>query len=298
MHDLDIAGLTNALTDVIVSVTDDELKEFNLRKGVFNSNVDARVYEIISRRKAKMFHGGSSANVIHGAAALGLNAALFGTVGNDECGESYIQHVKEARIISCVSIADGPSGLCYTLVSSDGEKTAFAKIGVAGAYNFDIRQLEKTKIFHTSGYELLTNPQKTEETIDYAKKKGALISFDLACPGVVRERKRLESLLDSVSVLFTTEEEASALTTVASLADLKCPVRVLKKGKNGSVVIQGKKAYAIPIYEVKVVNTNGAGDAYAAGFLFGYIRGFGAEECGHFGSYLASRVCAREEAHL
>jgi len=303
----DLAALTNAITDIIVEVTDRELNRIGLRKGFYNSKANIsyeEFLEMISSKKSVSVPGGSPANVIHGASALSLETALLGTVGNDNYGQEYIKDLEKSNIKPLLNIAEGPSGLCYVLVTPDGEKTSTAKMGVAGRYDFDLGQLKQAKIFHTSGYELMTNPERTMETTDYAKKIGAKISFDLADPNAVeRERKNMEELLDNIDILFATEHEARELTGHGLNKSLDylsetCTVVAIKKGKHGSVVKQGEESYNIPICDVKVVNTNGAGDAYAAGFLFGYSRGFPLKECGHVGSYFASRVCAIKESHL
>ncbi len=303
----DITGLTNALTDVIIRVTDIELQKVGLTKGFFHekSSFDyEQLLQILVGRKIKTVQGGSPANVIHGAARMGLKTALFGTVGGDDFGKKYVKALQKARVQCLFSWQEGASGMCYTLVTPDGEKTSFARLGVAGMYNPDLERLKETKLFHTSGYELLTNPAWVMDAIEYAKKLKRKVSFDLADPdAIVAQRWNLEDLLEGeqIDILFATEEEAEKLTGyhgVKALRQLSCPISVLKKGSKGSYVREGGKNYRIPVYKTEVINTNGAGDAYAAGFLFGYLKKFAVEECGRMGSYLASRVCGREKARF
>lgn len=303
---MDIAALTSAITDIIIRVTDDDLHRFGIRKGVLNNScVDEEKFqkEILSKER-EMVPAGSSANVVFNASAFKLQTSLLGTVGNDSIGRNYIQSLNEAGISPLLSVSDGPSGVCYVLVTPDTERTFLTKIGIAYKYDFDLSKLGKTRIFHTSGYELLTNPERTKESIQYAKNKGAKISFDLSDPIVItRHRTDLEAVLQTTDFLFATTEEAEELTGRLgenSLDELRylCPVVALKRGKDGSVVSDGKNKYVIPAYNTLIINTCGAGDAYTAGFLYGQILGFSLNECGHLGSYFASKVCGRKESHL
>jgi sugar/nucleoside kinase (ribokinase family) len=303
----DLTGLTNAITDILIEVSEEELNQLGFKKG-FTNGLDHDTY-----RKFKTFFlgektvirpGGSPFNVVYSASVLGLETALFGSIGNDFTGLDYISSLHKAGINSLLSISEGKSGICNVLITPDGEKTSFSIIGVAKKFDFDLSKMKETKIFHTSGYELLTNPERTKESIEYAKNIGAKLSFDLADPSVIKyQRKNIENIVEKTDILFVTEEEAGELTGIYTEESIRlissiCPIIAYKKGKNGSIASNGREQHKIPIYEVKVVNTCGAGDAYAAGFLFGYIKGFSIQKCGYFGSYIASRICARNESHL
>lgn len=298
----DLAGLTNAVTDIIIRVTDEELEKCGLKKGFRNENFDSGFLSNLLKSEHIAVPGGSPANVIKNASMLGLDTSLFGTVGNDAYGKKYAEYFRKYGVSTFLDVAKGGSGLCYVLVAPDGEKASVVDMGVAGRHRFC--NLKQATVFHTSGYELLANENKTLEAIRNAKQLGAAISFDLADPFAVKtKRKAVEELLPEISVLFATQEEAVELTGLKPRQSLEelvriCPLVAMKKGKKGSVVRDAKSQYMIPAYKANVVNTNGAGDAYAAGFLFGFIRGLSPEECGHFGSYLASRVCSMEAPHL
>jgi sugar/nucleoside kinase (ribokinase family) len=302
----DIAALTNAITDITVEVDEAFLGRYGLRKASFNHTRDyeASFKDELSRMPHEITPAGSSANVLFNLASFGLYTSLLGTVGDDAVGENYLKAIYEARIYSLINISRGPSAVCYVMITPDHERTMLTKIGVAYRYDFNLSKLDASKIFHTSGFELLTNPERTLETIDHAKAKGAKISFDLSDPVVItRHRDDLESVLDKTDILFATTEEAGALTgiyTDSSLDELKdiCPIVALKKGKDGSIVTDGKSRHIIPAYPVRLVNTNGAGDAYAAGFLYSYFLGESIETCGQTGSCAASTVCGRKESHL
>jgi sugar/nucleoside kinase (ribokinase family) len=308
---IDLLGLTNAMTDITVHVMDKELKDLGLKKGFLNrsGHYDMDALEaVIEKKDKKVFQAGSPANVVFGAAHLGLQTGLIASVGDDPVGSIYLDIVVAKGITPYFNKTEGRSGICYIMVTPDGEKTIVARVGLAGQYKFNLKIMDSPKIAHTSGYELLTNPQKTIEFIHRNEEKGAKISFDLADPSVVRS-KRMEivyGILHSLDVVFVTEEELSALDEInpdmkrTTLDDLikQVPIVVLKKGKKGSVVFHKTQSYKIPIYPVEVVNTNGAGDAYAAGFLCGLHKKLPVEECGHFASKYAASVCEIEGSHF
>ena len=304
---VELAGLTNALTDIIAKVTDDDIKRLRLQKGYYNSQVGVTHQEfltLLSQRESITIPGGSPMNVIHGATNLGVETALFGTVGDDKYGIEYVKFLEAAGIQSLINQIKGPSGICFVLVTPDGEKTSITSMGVAGDYNCDLSELASAKIFHTSGYELRTNPQKTLEALDYAKNIGAQISFDLADPDtVIGESVNLKELIPKIDMLFMTEAESTTLTGLSpedGLLEISqfCPIAILKKGKRGSTVMHRRSKYEIPIYKVEVVNTLGAGDAYTAGFLSGYIQGYPVDDWGKIGSHYAGMVCSVEGPHL
>jgi len=299
----DIATLTNAITDVTVPLTDAELSILGFTKGFSNTRAKvsyAEFLELINNREKKYSPAGSPANVAFDVAYLGLESCVYGTVGKDMHGDQYIESLKRAGITSGITQLDGPSAICYIMVTPDGEKSSVTMMGIGSQYVFDVHMMHSARLFHTSGYELITNPSKTVEFIDYFKRNKALISFDFADPKVImRERGSLEKILPKIDILFVTEEEAQAYgnDAVAELLNI-CTIVALKKGKKGSCVISRKEKYDIPIYPILVVNTNGAGDAYAAGFLFSYLQGENLESCGRNGSYIAAKVCAIPKSHL
>jgi sugar/nucleoside kinase (ribokinase family) len=304
-----ILGLTNALTDIVVKVTEKEFERLNIKKGStngFSKINEAILNKIISRRKKSYQTGGSPGNVIFNSYRLGLKAALMGTVGTDDIGQNYLHELEKTDIFYVINKTKGKSGRVYVLVTPDKERTQITDIGVAAKFDFSTNPVPYDNgIFHLTGYETASNPERVLELLEeFTQDRRTKISFDLACDSMIKQaRNPIEKIVQNTDILFATEEEATELTGLKSYKALKelsktVPIVILKKGKNGSVVKHGKKQHEIPVYPAKVKNTCGAGDAYASGFLYGQIRGFSLEECGRFGSYIASRVCAREESHL
>ncbi|MDP3027816.1 MAG: adenosine kinase [Nanoarchaeota archaeon] len=309
MEQINLMALGNALTDIIIKVREKELEDLGVKKGggagIGKLNPDL-FSKILSGKKQEICQAGSPTNTIFNASRLGLKTGLIGSIGYDSVGELYLETLKKYNIKEIFNRTKGKSGVCYILVTPDGERTNIASLGVSGCFNPDFKELEKlrAKIFHTSGYEVASNPEKAEEIVNYFKNKGAKISFDLAAESMVRkQRKTIENIVEKTDILFATEEEARELTGKAPSKALKelakiCNIVSLKRGKKGSDVKQKSEQYKIPAYPTELINTCGAGDAYASGFLFYYLRQFSLEECGRMGSYIASRACGIKSSHL
>lgn len=301
---MDIVTLTNALTDIVVEVSEDEIVSLGLKKG-FSSHPNMSTDEFAKwafGRKHFVSTGGSPANVAINCAVLGLETALVGAVGDDDTGREYIDSITRCGVSSLINIVNGRSAVCYILVTPDKERTPVAAMGVGAMYKPDLRRI-KTKFFHTSCYELASNPSETIRITEYMRKV-CPVSIDLADPKMIRKnRYAVETLLKSASMVFATREEAEELTgknyeSAFEQMGIMFNTVCLKMGKDGSRIRRGKEEFFIPSYKVGVVNTNGAGDAYASGVITGISRGLSIEQAGYFGSYIASCVCAKKEAHL
>lgn len=306
----ELAGLDNCMTDVIVDISFAELKRFGLKRGLSNGHVTNfdEIIRAISTREQYVVEGGSATNVVQNATALGIKSAFLGTVGNDDFGRNYINAVEKNNIETIISVEDGHSPVCYILVTPDHEKTSIERIGVGARHTYDYSKIKEAKVFHTTGYALDANPERVVAAAEYFSNLGSRISFDLSSPRAIKNNQKAVGLiLDMTHILFMTEEEADALTGLEPVKALEemcrqCSIVVLKKGERGSVVRKNSKGgceqYEIPIVKVKVVNTNGAGDAYQSGFLTAYLRGKSLEQCGHYGSEIASRVVGIKDSHL
>ena len=304
---IDMAGLSNLYTDIIVSVGDGELEKLGVKKGSWTSakKVDGKILEEVVRGKERrVCYAGSPANTVFNCANLGLATMMFGSLGQDEIGRGYREELQRAGIKQNIASVCGKSGMIYALISLDGERTFIAEKGVAGNFGFDYRDLKDVRLLHTSAYELETNKEVTKRCIKMVKENGGEISFDMAGVSSVRSmRGEIENILGDVDIMFITEEEAEEFGGESPYKVFKklskvCGKVALKKGACGSSVREGCREYHIPIYETKVVTTCGAGDGYAAGFLFGYLKDFSIKGCGEWGSEVASNVCGIIDSHL
>jgi len=303
---LDLITLTNCLTDITVEAEEQDLDRLEIQRGITNSPSRIKLkefYEFIKTKEKKYFQAGSPGNVAFNSARQNITTGLFGSVTKDELGKCYVNAVKSAGIKPFVKVCKGRSGVCYILITPDGERHMVADVGVAGNFDYELNG-KKAKIMHTSGYEVGSNPQGAEKVLDYMKAKGARISFDLASPRMIqKERETIERIAGKSDILFMTEDEAIELKNQEPMKTLeemseKCEFTILKKGKMGSVVRRGCEQHDISVVKVQLVNVCGAGDAYASGFLAGILKGYSLEDCGMNGSYIASRVCAIEGSHL
>jgi hypothetical protein len=303
----DVLALTNAITDIFIEVSDQELKELGFKKGVVNDKELFYAhpdFQRLEKSAVKIIPGGSPANVAHSTAVLGLKSGLAGTVGNDELGREYKRDVKKSGLENLLATGNGRSGVCYILVTPDGEKTPVPDIRVAKKFSFDKKKLLEYSIFHTSAYELITNPGFVLDIMRDAKKKGLELSFDLADPAIPRIiRKDINEALGLVDYLTLTEKELESYTGLdqeRSIRELqgKHKILAIKKGEQGSEIITPDARYKIDRVPVNVINTTGAGDTYLAGILYGVPQGWHPKDCGRMGSYVAAQVCGQVGARL
>lgn len=319
-----LTALENTPVDYTADVSDDFLKEHGFQKGGFNG-ISTKLRKSLEQCvKFEKSPGGSAANVCHGFANLGMRAAFIGSVGNDENGEFYANELKNAGIAPCVNEKKGPNGICMTFITPDKERTFAVNMGESSSlwpWQFDSEDIRHSNFFHTTAYALDSMYWTVKRAMKIAKKNDVKISFDLASvTSIKRHRRRIRHLLDNyVDIVFANEEEAMAFTgenTIgAALTNdaLKYKkkhthsehVVVLKLGSEGARICSDAKwgrrgVYAaIPAYRVsEVKNTNGAGDAFAAGFLYGIAKDYDFIKAGKIGALYASKIVEVESARL
>jgi len=302
----DVVGLGNAIMDALVKIEDDTLLErLGLVRGQMHPVDHARWIEVLGkvRHLGVEFHsGGSCANTVATIALCGGNVIYGGQVGADEFGSRYAQSLEAACGRHALHIDRAlPTGKCLSLISArDGERTMLTDLGAAihlsklGGLAGDLAQ---ARLFHTTGYTFLGGAMRETAfaAIQIAEANNVPISFDVADPFVARTiRDDVVALIkDHVSVAFLNREEAEIITgkpvqeAIEELASWADTV-VVKLGGQGSVVLQGGNRYDIPVFPVKVADTTGAGDIYAGGFLYGWLRGLPPATCGELGSRLAA----------
>lgn len=309
----DVAGIGNALMDALVLVDDENLvDELGLVRGIMHPVDHAAwedVYDRVKHLGVTLDSGGSCANVIATLGRLGARVVYRGQVGDDELGRIYAARMIESCGHVALKVAPGHhTGKCLSIISKrDAERTMVTDLGAAitlddlGDYG---HVLASANIAHFTGYTLL--PGKMRELIEgamaQAKAGGARISLDVADPFVVNATKDYlwEVLNKYVDIAFLNAEEARALTDeapekAARIVAERAGVRTVcvKLGGRGSIVFHEGAEYAIPIYKVKAVDTTGAGDAYAGGFLYGMSRHWSPELSGQLGSRVAALAVAQ-----
>ncbi len=298
-----VLGIGNALVDLLIEVDDDKLlSELNLPKGSMQL-VDNKTKDVIAEKSKNlpksMASGGSAANTIHGLARLGTEAAFIGTVGNDELGKFFNDDLLSSKIKPLLIISENNTGLASTLISKDGERTFGTFLGAAIELSEDSlseNSFAGYDIFHIEGY-LVQNHKLVEQALKFAKANGMKVSIDLASYNVVEDN--LDFLKDMiknyVDIVFANEEEAKAFTGLEPEEALEqisnmVDIAVVKVGKEGSFIKSGNEKLKIGVIDTTVVDTTGAGDLYAAGFLHGIVNNKDFEYSGKLGSLLAGTV--------
>jgi len=298
-----IIGIGNALVDVLTQLKSDQLLEdLKLPKGsmqLVDAERSAQIQKKSKLLKKQMASGGSAANTIHGLAKLGVETAFIGSVGKDDTGKFFEEDLKASGIRPVLLYTDSPSGIANGMISPDGERTFGTFLGAALDLSADKLKSEYFKdydVLHVEGY-LVQNHELLEKILQLAKQNGLKISLDLASYNVVEDN--LEFLRNMVKqyvdIVFANEEEAKAfsekepreaLDFIAGLAD----IAVVKVGSKGSMVKQGDQVVNIQPVKANPLDTTGAGDLYASGFLYGLVNDLGFEKAGAIGSLLSGTV--------
>ncbi len=298
-----VLGMGNALTDILLQIESDAvLEELKLPKGSMQLIDESKLDEIRSKvaiEKSVMATGGSASNTINGIAKLGVPAGFFGKVGRDEIGTFFMNDTLANGVEPLLQYSSSPSGNCTVLVSADGERTLCTYLGAAAELTpEDITEslFEGYSIFHIEGY-LVQNHELIRKAVRLAKEAGLLVSVDLASYNVVEANLLFlkEMISDYVDIVFANEEEARAFTGMEPKEALihiagHCDIAVVKIGKEGSFVKSGDAVHTISPFLAKSIDTTGAGDLYAAGFLYGLALGLPLDVCGKTGSLVSSKV--------
>jgi sugar/nucleoside kinase (ribokinase family) len=316
----DVLALGNAIVDVIARADDDFLVKQAMRKGSMSLIDEIRAAQIYDAMGPGMeISGGSAANTIVGVAGFGARAAFIGRVKDDPLGNVFTHDIRAAGVsFETAPSAEGPStGRCYVLVTPDGERTMHTFLGAAQDLHprdIDEEAVASAAISYLEGY--LWDPPHAKEAFrkaaaiaHQAKRLVALSLSDAFC--VDRWRDEFQHLLRSgvVDLLFCNEAEVRSLYQTAdfdtAVAALRADARhaVVTRSAAGCIVVEGPQTAVVPACRVdRVVDTTGAGDLFAAGFLFGLCRGLGDERSARLGALAAAEVIshlgARPETSL
>ncbi|MDI9551067.1 MAG: adenosine kinase [Bacteroidota bacterium] len=299
-----ILGIGNALTDVLAILPDEKmLQEYRLPPGSMQ-HVDLETGdEIWSRLKklgVKYVVGGSAANTITCTSILGMPSGFIGKVGDDELGHLYKSTLEQYGVKTTLLTGTKGSGRAMCFITGPNAERTFADyMGAAlELVPEDLKpdDFEGYDYFHIEGY-LVQNQDLIRKAVQMAKDAGCKISIDMASYNVVESNKAFfHNLLDKqINIVFANESEARAFTkkepreAVDELAR-QCEIAVVKIGKDGSMVKQGDEYHYIEAWPADTIDATGAGDTYAAGFLYAHSLGMPLKICGEVGSILAAKV--------
>lgn len=298
-----ILGIGSALVDILTQIPDENLlNELNLPKGSMtyvDAQTSVKIGEKLAHIGSQMASGGSAANTMSGLSKLGIETGFLSKVGNDEVGRFFEKQMSESHVKPLLLKSDTPSGRVQALVTPDGERTFATCLGAAAEMRLDDifpELFDGWDFFYVEGY-LVANPKMLKKAISTAKAQGLTIAIDLASYNVVEEsRDFLMELIDEyIDIVFANEQEARALTSMEPEAALhflaeRCRIAVVKVGAKGAFVQRGEEAVCVPPLKADVVDTTGAGDMWAAGFLAGLVKGKPLQKCGMMGAIVAKNV--------
>jgi sugar/nucleoside kinase (ribokinase family) len=298
-----ILGLGNALVDILITLQDDTfLSENGLPKGsmqLIDSGTARSLLSLTDGMPRGFASGGSAANTIHGLARLGVETAYIGKIGDDDHGRFFHDDMVNSGISPGLLTSMSPTGTAITFITPDTERTFGTFLGAAVELTpDDISHADFIgfDLLHIEGY-LAFNQDLTSQIVQYAREAGLRVSIDLASYNVVEANLAfLQNLVrEGVDILFANEEEAKAFTglppseALTALTEV-CDIAVVKIGKEGALVSDGKSKWHVPATVVKPLDTTGAGDLFASGFLYGLHRGKPLDTCARFGTIVAGAV--------
>ncbi len=304
---IDVTGIGNAIVDVIANAADQVLQDLDLAKGTMTL-IDAERADALYAAMGPAIEcsGGSAANTIAGLASLGGRGAFIGKVRDDQLGAVFRHDIRALGVTfdTFMAAAAAATARCLIFVTPDAQRTMQTYLGACvelAPDDIDEDLIASSKITYLEGY--LWDPPKAKEAFikaaTLAHRAGRKVSLSLSDPFCV-DRHR-DDFLDLVSrhvdILFANEEEIVSLYRAPGLDDAlqcvrgHCQVVALTRSEKGSLIVSGDEVHVLDAEPVsRVTDTTGAGDAYAAGFLYGLTQGRGPADCGRIGGICAAEI--------
>lgn len=308
-ENLDLVGIGNAIVDVLSKTGDDFLRANKINKGTMTL-IEADQAEALYAKMGPGLEvsGGSAANTVAAFANMSGKAGYIGKVANDQLGSVFRHDIRAIGVsFDTPALEDGPpTARCLILITPDAQRTMCTFLGACvwiAPSDLNEEMIKNAKVTYLEGY-LFDRPRakqtfrKASELARGAGKKVALSLSDPFC--VDRHRDEfLDLIKNGTDILFANEAEILSLYKADSIEDAArhaaetCPLAVVTRSGKGSLIISGKDRIEVPAEKVtEIVDTTGAGDMYAAGFLYGYTRGKLLAECGRTASIVAAEVIA------
>jgi sugar/nucleoside kinase (ribokinase family) len=310
----DVLGIGSPLLDITINIEDKDLASLDFKKGssmLISQAESENILKILNGSKQWIAPGGSVQNTLSGLAALGNHPAFLGVIGDDKHGRDYSRLIGEAGITSFLQKNENfATGHSIILITPDGERTMATCLGAALAFNknqISEEQIENSRILHLEAYQLEDEVLREAvlRAIGIAKKAGVLISLDLSDAGLVCRNKLLfkQIVKDHINILFANETEAKEFTDKDGYDALKaisnnCDIAIVKLGEKGSLIKTGDEIFQIEPVKVEVINTNGAGDTYAAGILHGILNQLDLKSAGDIASHISALTVASQGATM
>lgn len=298
-----ILGIGSALVDILAPIPNEQiLNELNLPKGSMtyvDADTSVKIGERLAQYGSQKASGGSAANTMSGLAKLGIESGFLSKVGKDEIGLFFERQMTQSHVEPLMLKSETPTGRVQAIVTPDGERTFATCLGAAAEMSADDIKPELFDgwdILYVEGY-LVANPTMLDKAVATAKAKGLKIAIDMASYNVVEESRDyfMQLIENQVDYVFANEKEAFALTGLEPLSALdfiaeRCEIAVVKVGAKGAYIKCGNEMETVAPIKANVIDTNGAGDMWAAGFLAGLVQGKDLKTCGTMGGIVAANV--------
>ena len=307
-----VIGIGSPLIDSLTHVSEEFLVDVPGDKGGMELVEIHHIEGLVERSENNIVHasGGSAANTILGLSQLGMRCTFLGKLGNDKHAEFYAENLSDAGVCTRrFKYSDvHPTGRCLSMITPDSQRTCRTHLGAAmtlAPEEIEVEDFSECTHAHIEGYKLF-NRALALRILQCAKEAGCSISLDLASFEVVRSNLDIldEILDDYIDIVFANEDEAQAycdfndpLVGLNKLAE-HCEVAAVKLGADGAYIQRGNDVVKVDAPSVDAVDTTGAGDLWAAGFLYGYHQGYDLRLCGLAGSILGSTVVQQTGAAI
>ena len=307
-----ILSIGNALVDVLVRLPDNTIPaDLGLEYGGMVMIDQDQKNSLQDRYREQIFSqsaGGSAGNTIVAIGKPGaIPSGFIGCVGTGRNANVYRNALLDAGVTPHLLTGTVQTGIATTLISPDGQRTFGTYLGAAVQMVpelIDRAWLRQYTHIHVEGY-LIFNQVLFRSILKMAKEEGLSISTDVASHNLIMETKDflIPLIKEYVDILFANEDEASALTGLSAMNSLRvladwCRIAIVKLGERGSMIQTGNEIHRIRPIQANCIDSTGAGDNYAAGFLSGYLQGKSIEACGNIGSYIGAKVVETYGARL
>lgn len=303
-----IIGIGNAIVDFLTKAEDNFLEKLNFEKGSMYLVSENFLKDLNKLPIEKFSSGGSVGNTISTLAQLGNEVDFIGVVGDDDTGKKFIDDIKKTgAIFNGKILPNHKTASSFILVTPDAQRTMLTHLGCASNFkktHFEENNFKNAKILYIEGY--LWDDSQTilalKKSIDLAKKNNIQIAFSLSDSFCVeRNQQDFLKLLNNVDILFANEDEILQLLELKDFNPEKIHqfftktnpniIVAITRSEKGCVLIKKDKIFAIPAIKVeKIVDTTGAGDNFASGFLYYFVQNFDLQKCGEYGNFLAGKI--------
>jgi sugar/nucleoside kinase (ribokinase family) len=302
----DVLTIGNALVDVLAYADDEFVTRTGIERGAMTMVDEARSDEIYAEMgPATEISGGSAANTASGVASFGGSAAYIGRVSDDAFGKVFSHDLRSAGVHfeAPLAVTGSPTGRCLVIVTPDAERTLCTFLGAGAELDesyIDEAVVASAAVTYLEGY--VWDPPAAKEAVRraaaIAHRADRLVALTLSDPFCVERHREefLELIERDIDILFANEHEITMLYEVDTFDEAlhrvrgHCAIAALTRGPHGSVIVAGEDVHVIDASPVDVIDTTGAGDLYAAGFLYGLTHGYELATCGRLASLAAAEV--------